>query len=123
MNIVINILENDFNRLVNDVDTEITNIILHDTYGCIIVDDKLSFDVVVREDFNNGYYRMNLEVYDLTSFEEVEQLKFYEDVTDLFPASLSDMENNIDLFHGYEAFKKSIVETFNEFISEEMLNM
>lgn len=115
LNIVINISENDYNRLVDNVDTKITNMILHDTYGNIIVDNKLSFDVVIREDFNSGKYRMNLEVYDITAYKMFGQLKFYENVSDLFPTS--DMENGIDLFNGYEAFKKSIVETFEEFIN------
>lgn len=117
MIIKFNISESEFNRLASDIDT--TEYIVHDFYGNIIVDDKLSFDIVVREDFNNGYNRMNLDVYDITSYEVFGKLKCYEDVTDWFP--ISDMENNIDLYHGYEAFKKSVMKMLREFIKEENL--
>lgn len=116
MNIKFNISESEFHRLANDIDTPTTRYILHDTYGNIVVNDKLSFDIVVREDFDNGYYRMNLDVYDLTSCEVFGKIRCYEDVTDWFP--VSEMENGIDLHHDYEAFKKSVEEVFNQFIEE-----
>lgn len=111
MTIKFNISENEFNQLANVIDT--TEQIISDSYGCIIVDNKLLFDIGARKDFD-GYYRMNLDVYDLDFYEVCNELKRYKDISDRFP--LSDIENEINLYCGYEAFKKSVEKSFKEFI-------